>query len=143
VAQGQARILSSDSSQPNVIRQTVTTSEADEFLIHGRWQPDSQGQARIGIVQTKDDGVPLSPRHQMRLRVDRDPRWGCAVDVQFGEGELDEQVHGFVAGGASHKRRTVDHHFRQHLPRKLGNAKVFTGVVQGFLEQLSVKTGLA
>lgn len=118
---------------------TVRATDGDEFVVKTRRRACDRGQARIAIEQTVNDGMPIKPEYQMHLRLDLDPEFGAAVDVQFGKGELDAKVHGYDLDDQGDPKISqfgkpiVKHHFEEGIDPSLLSPDGFADEVESFV----------
>lgn len=113
LARGEVEILASEGSEKDCRRVNFKTPTNDVFRVRARAHRDRKGQARIGITQLSDDGVPVPENLLLDVRIDRDPRRGATIDVEFGKAQLNKKIHGFKKDGKS--RKFINHHFRNEL----------------------------
>lgn len=128
IGRGEAEVVSQSQTDDLGWRWIVQTPTNDQFELRTRAMQDQRGQARIGVRQVVDDGVPLDKEYRLDLRVDRSHR-GAAVDMHFLKKSLNEKVHGRTAIG---KSGNPNHHFSEGLSGRLCRPDVFAEVVHNF-----------
>lgn len=129
IARGEAEVVSRTQTDENFWRWIVKTPTKDQFELRTRALQDQRGQARIGVRQVMNDGVPLDKEDRLDLRVDRSPRNGAAVDMHFLKKSLNEKIHGRIGIG---KSGNPNHHFQQGLPGRLRKPNEFAQLVHNF-----------
>jgi hypothetical protein len=138
IVHGQARVVSiMDRGDARIT--TIESADQDQFQFYTCARGDDSGQARIGLMQVKDNGVPLYYNEQLSVRLDLDPKFGAAVDVHFRSSDLDAAIHGVMTDQSGQValdkqgRPVTNHHFTEGIPSELQETEPFALAVESFV----------
>jgi hypothetical protein len=139
IARGQARVVGI-SERGDALITTIESADHDQFQIFTCARGDNSSQARIGLMQIRDNGVPLYYNEQLSVRLDLDPKFGAAVDVHFRSSDLDAAIHGVMTDQNGEVlldkqcRPVTNHHFPADIPPELHESETFALAVESFVK---------